>query len=196
LDAATRNAAYALFDKADKYAAGILKAGAEVTEDLGTTVAPISIRSGEIFGLFALVGQKLTENNAPQAGRWIVVPPWLYKKLALAKVRRDLPNNDVISTAFVGKFLGFNALVSNDCPSTTETIDTESVKVYSVLAGIADTGTLIHRITETESLRDPAQFGELVRGLSVYTSKALRPSALALAAIIEGEELSENYPDL
>jgi hypothetical protein len=77
LDAATRNAAYALADKADKYVAGILKAGAGVTEDLGTTAAPISIRSGEVYGLFALLGQKLTENNIPQVGRWLVAPPWL-----------------------------------------------------------------------------------------------------------------------
>jgi hypothetical protein len=195
LDAATRNAAYALANKCDIYTAGILKGGAGVTEDLGTTAAPISIRSGETYGLFALIGQKLTENNIPQVGRWLVAPPWLYKKLVLAKARKDVPNGDIVSNGFVGKFLGFDVLVSNNVPFTTQTIDSTPVKVYSVLAGIADCGTLIHQITETESLRDPAQFGELVRGLSVYTAKVLQPSALALATIIEGEELSENYPD-
>jgi hypothetical protein len=195
LDAATRNAAYALADKADQYVAGILKAGAGVTEDLGTTAEPISIRSGETYGLFALLGQKLTENNIPQVGRWIVIPPWMYKKLVLAKVRKDNPNGEVMSNAYVGKFLGFDVLVSNNIPYTTETINDESVKVFSVLAGIADCGTMIHQITETESLRDPAQFGSLVRGLSTYVAKVLQPSALALATIVEGEELSENYPD-
>jgi hypothetical protein len=195
LDAATKNAAYALANKTDKYTAGILKAGAGVTEDLGTTAAPISIRSGETYGLFALIGQKLTENNVPQVGRWIVVPPWLYKKLVLAKARRDNPNGEILSNAFVGKFLGFDLLVSNNVPFTEETIADETVKVYNVFAGISDCGTLVHQITETESLRDPAQFGELVRGLSVYTAKILRPSALAMATIIEGEELSENFPN-
>jgi hypothetical protein len=195
LDAATRNAAYALADKADQYVAGILKAGAGVVEDLGTAAAPISIRSGETYGLFALIGQKLTENNIPQSGRWLVAPPWLYKKLVLAKARKDIPNGDIVANGYVGRFLGFDVLVSNNVPYTTETIDSESVKVYSVLAGIRDCGTLIHQITETEILRDPAQFGALVRGLSVYTAKVLQPTALALATIIEGEELSENYPD-
>ena len=195
LDAATRNAAAALADKSDKYTAGVLKAGAGVTEDLGTSAAPISIRSGETYGLFALIAQKLTENNIPQGGRWLVAPPWLYKKLVLAKARKDTPNGDITSNAFVGRFLGFDILVSNNVPYTTETIDDKPVKVYSVLAGIKDAGTLIHQITETESLRDPAQFGELVRGLSVYTAKVLQPTALALATIIEGEELSEFYPD-
>jgi hypothetical protein len=195
LDAATRNAAYALADKTDIYAAGILKAGAGVKEDLGTTGEPISIRSGEVYGLFALIGQKLTENNIPQVGRWLVAPPWLYKKLVLARARKDNPNGDITTNAYVGRFLGFDVLVSNNCPFTTETIDGEPVRVFSVLAGIRDAGTLVHQITETESLRDPAQFGELVRGLSVYTAKVLQPSALALATIIEGEELSENFPD-
>jgi hypothetical protein len=40
----------ALADKTDKHVAGVLKAGAGVTEDLGTTVAPISIRSGVASG--------------------------------------------------------------------------------------------------------------------------------------------------
>jgi hypothetical protein len=195
LDAATRNAAYALADKTDIYTAGILQAGAGVTEDLGTTAAPISIRSVETYGLFALIGQKLTENNIPQVGRWLVAPPWLYKKLVLAKARKDVPNGDIVANAYVGRFLGFDVLVSNNVPYTVETIDDEPVKVYSVLAGIADCGTLIHQITETESLRDPAQFGELVRGLSVYTAKVLQPSALAMATIIEGEELPEPSPD-
>jgi hypothetical protein len=195
LDAATRNAAYALADKTDIYTAGILKAGAGVTEDLGTTAAPISIRSGETYGLFALIGQKLTENNIPQVDRWLVAPPWLYKKLVLARARKDTPNGDITANAFVGRFLGFDVLVSNNVPYTVETIDDKPVKIYSVLAGVRDAGTLIHQITETESLRDPVQFGELVRGLSVYTAKVLQPSALALATIIEGEELSENYPD-
>jgi hypothetical protein len=192
LDAATRNAAYALADKADVYTAGVLKAGAGVTEDLGTTAAPISIRSGETYGLFALIGQKLTENNIPQVGRWLVAPPWLYKKLVLAKARKDTPNGDITANGYVGRFLGFDVLISNNVPYSMETIDSESVKVYSVLAGIRDCGTLIHQITAIESLRDPAQFGELVRGLSVYTAKVLQPTALALATIIEGEELSEN----
>jgi hypothetical protein len=195
LDAATRNAAYALADKADQYVAGILKAGAGVTGDLGTAAAPISIRSGETYGLFALLGQKLTENNVPQVGRWLVAPPWLYKKLVLARARKDSPNGDITANGYVGRFLGFDVLVSNNVPYTAQTVDGESVNAYSVFAGVSDCGTLVHQITETESLRDPAQFGELVRGLSVYTAKVLRPSALAMATIVEGEELSENYPD-
>jgi hypothetical protein len=142
-----------------------------------------------------LLGQKLTEQNVPQVGRWLVAPPWLYKKLVLAKARKDTPNGDITANGYVGRFLGFDVLVSNNVPYTTEIIDSESVKVYSVLARIADCGTFIHQIAETESLRDLAQFGALVRGLSLYVAKVLQPSALALATIVEGEEMSENYPD-
>jgi hypothetical protein len=205
LDAATRNAAYGLRDLIDQYVAGILTAGAGitgeitpelpgsgtgitagVTNSLGTDSEPLEIRSGDVYGLFGLIAQALTMNNVPQINRWMIIPPWLYKKIILARVRRDIPNDALTSDAYIGRFLGFNVLVSNNVVNADEQ--------YNILAGVADCGTLITQINETESLRDPALFGELVRGLAVYTSKVLRPNALAKAVVVEAAELVEDFP--
>lgn len=180
LDAATAAAGYALRNKIDVYTAGILAAGAGIVTDLGTASVPLSIKAADVVGLFALLGQKLTEANVPQAGRWAVVPAWLHKKIVLAKVERDTPNSSIVSDGYVGRFLGFDILVSNNCPVATSN--------YSLLAGVADCGTLITQINDTETLRDSAQFGDLVRGLCVYASKVIQPSVLAKAIVTEGTE--------
>jgi hypothetical protein len=203
LDAATQNAAYALRDVVDQYVASVLTTGAgivgeimpalpdgsnaAVTNSLGTSAEPLEIRSGDVYGLFALIAQALTMRNVPLAGRWIIIPPWLYKKIILARVRRDIPNDDLVSDGYIGRFLGFNVLVSNNVVNADEK--------YSILAGVPDCGTLITQINETEALRDPSQFGDLVRGLMVYACKVLRPSALAKAVVTEGAEMVEAYPE-
>lgn len=180
LAAATKNAGYALRDTIDKYTAGILAAGAGITTDLGSSTTPLSIKSTDVVGLFAILGQKLTEANAPTDGRWAIIPAWLHKKLVLAKIEKETPNSAIISDGYCGRFLGFDILVSNNVPVTSSK--------YSVMAGVADCGTLITQINETEALRDPNQFGDLVRGLGVYTSKVLDGSVLAKAILSEAAE--------
>ncbi len=180
LDSATAAAGYALRDTIDVYTADILDAGAGITSGLGTDITPLSIASGDVVGLFALLGQRMAESNIPPKGRWAVVPPWLHKKLVLAKVERETPNTEIVSDGYVGRFLGFDILVSNNVPNAAGN--------YSLLAGVADCGTMITQINETEALRDPKQFGDLVRGLAVYTSKVLTPEALAKAVITEAAE--------
>lgn len=180
LNAATAAAGYALRNTIDVYTAGILDAGAGITTDLGNSTTPLSIKAADVVGLFALLGQKLTESNVPNAGRWAVIPAWMMKKIVLAKVDKETPNSSIVSDGYVGRFLGFDILVSNNCP--------KSGVNYSLLAGVADCGTLITQINETETLRDPDQFGDLVRGLAVYSAKVLQPSVLAKAVITETAE--------
>lgn len=181
LAAATAGAGYALRDTIDKYTAGILDAGAGIVADLGTTAAPLSINSGAIVGLFALLGQKLNEANVPQVGRWAIISPWLHKKLVLAKLEKETPNTSIVSDGYVGRFMGFDILVSNNCP-----VDGSSNT--SLLAGVADCGTLITQVNETEAFRDPNQFGDLVRGLCTYTAKVLQGTVLAKAVVKESAE--------
>ena len=180
LSAATASAGYALRDTIDKYVAGILAAGAGIVTDLGTALAPLSIKAADVWGLFAIIGQKFDEASVPHAGRWAVIPPWLHKKLVLAKIEADTANSSIVSDGYVGRFLGFDLFSSNNVPV--------AASKYSLLAGIADCGTLISQINRTEGLRDAGQFGDLVRGLSVYAAKVLQPGVLAKAILTEGDE--------
>jgi len=171
LDAAVKNAAYALRDTIDTYTARILDTGAGLV--LGAT---IPVASTDYLHLFNLIGQKLDEQNVPRVGRWIVIPPFVASVIAEKIIALQIPNPAVVADAFITRAYGFDIYMSNNLP-VNETGN------YSVLAGTADCGTHLVQIEKTESIRDPEQFGDLVRGLAVYTSKVLLPAALIKAVV-------------
>jgi hypothetical protein len=171
LDAAVKNAAYALRDTIDTYTAGILNIGAGTV--LGSTVP---VASNDYLHLFNLIGQKLDEQNVPRAQRWIVIPPFLAAAIAEKIIALQIPNPAVVADAYISRAYGFDIFMSNNLPA-------DNAGNYSVLAGTADCGTHLVQIDKTESIRDPEQFGDLVRGLAVYTSKVLLPAALVKAVV-------------
>ena len=171
LDAATRNAALAMKDHIDTYTAGILNAGAGTV--LGGTTP---VTGTDYLKLFTVMGQRLDEQNVPRGGRWVVIPPFMAAALAEKIMNLQTPNEKVISEAWLTRAFGFDIYVSNNLPVKNE-------NNYSIFAGTTDCGVHLVQIDKTESIRDPAQFGDLVRGLAVYTSKVLLPEALIKAVV-------------
>jgi hypothetical protein len=170
LDAACRNAALSMKDHIDTYTAGILNAGAGTT--LGATTP---IASTDYLHLFSLIGQKLDEKNVPRSGRWIVIPPFMASAIAEKIMNLQTPNQAVVADAWITRAFGFDIYCSNNLPVTAGK--------YSIFAGNSDCGVHLVQINETEKIRDPEQFGDLVRGLCVYTSKVLLPDALVKAVV-------------
>jgi hypothetical protein len=179
LDAATAAAGYALRDTIDRYAASVLDQGAGIVDGLGTQDVPIEFSNpaASAIVLLATISQKMTENNVPLQGRWIVIPPWFHKVILIDLLNKQTPNDQIFSDGYVGKLTGFDIFVSNNTPKTGDN--------YSILAGVQSCGTLITQINETEGMRDPQQFGELIRGLVVFAAAVLRPTALARAIVVQ-----------
>ena len=176
LDAACRNAALAMKDQVDTYTAGILDAGAGTV--LGESVP---IADTDYLRLFSFMGQKLDEQNIPRGGRWVIIPPFMSAALTEKIISLQTPNEKVISEAWLTRAYGFDIYVSNNLP-----VDSE--ENYSIFAGTSDCGTHLVQINNTESIRDPSQFGDLVRGLAVYHSQVLLPEALVKAIVEKPEE--------
>ena len=73
-----------------------------------------------------------------------------------------------------GKLRGFNMYKSNN-------IAAASTASGKVLAGHISAAATAQAITQTEVLRDPDSFGDIVRGLHVYGADVLRSEALVSA---------------
>ena len=73
-----------------------------------------------------------------------------------------------------GKLRGFDMYKSNNIASTSNAAG-------KVLAGHMSSTATAQTITNTEVLRDPDSFGDIVRGLHVYGATVLRPEALVSA---------------
>ncbi|EHR60376.1 phage major capsid protein [Saccharomonospora cyanea] len=167
----TARAAHKLALTADAYVAGLMAAevapGAEVAAD-----------ATNAYELLVDLGTELTENDVPQAGRWVVVPPAFHG--LLQKDQRFVSSGDdrgavVRSEGVVGRAAGLDVLVSNQVPEGPGA----TAGGYLVIAGHGMATTFAQQISKTEAVRTPDMFVDRMRGLHVYGAKVVRPEALA-----------------
>ncbi len=128
----------------------------------------------------------LDEDNVPEEGRWVVVPPWFrgsmvkdprfveYGTPANVRVLRDGP-------PAIYKAAGFDVFVSNNVPSTATTL-------ASVIAGHPMALTVADQIPfgSLEFYRPEGRFSDAVKVLHVFGRKVVRSQALAMCLAENG----------
>ncbi|MCL2185249.1 MAG: hypothetical protein FWB86_05260 [Treponema sp.] len=178
LDSATKNGGYALRDTIDKFCAGVIENGAGIK--IGSKTTPISLHSKNILEQISLISQRFNENNIPENGRWLVLPPWTYRTLQHANIALSsvTPENKIITEGFISRSLGFDIYVSNNVPTVQD-------EYSAILAGTEECGSLVMQIEKLEELRDKDFFASLIRALSVYGSSITQPSAAAVLYVEE-----------
>lgn len=180
VDAAMREAAYALSDEADKTVAALYK---EAGTNIGSDSDSVKIgTTKKAYDALIDMGVALTENNVPTMGRFIVVPAWF--EGLLRSDDRLISTGDASAEAaringYLGRVAGFDVFVSNNVPNT-------SSKLYKITAGNNTAMSYAQQVLNTEALRDPASFSDLVRGLMVYGAKVVQPNALVCMTADKG----------
>ena len=173
MEGAMREAAYALSNDLDSYMAG-LHAQAGITSGFGSNATPIVPTSTTAYEYLADAFTAMDEANAPQAGRWAVVPPWyhgmLRKDSRFVAYGTDL-NRAVAQNGVIGQVAGFDVFVSNNVAATTGT-------KYKILFGHSSAWTMAMQIEKVEAFRMERRFADAVKGLNVYGVKVVRPTIL------------------
>lgn len=181
---ATELAAIGLRDAADKFLAKTLSEGAHADNKLGTIQVvnddPAKAGDKQITAFKALVqlAEKLNAKSVPTTGRYVVVGPKTYSALLMDPrfTRVDASGGaDGLRNGIVGRAVGFEVLVSNNVPVTA--------KRELAIAGVPGAFVFADQIVETEALRDPKQFRDIVRGLNIYGAGVIRPEGVATADI-------------
>lgn len=172
MNEATSEAGYAVGDTIDQFLLG-LSGEAGATSGLGTPGTPITVTAGNIVEYTSLVFQMLSDNNAPQEGRWGVVPPWYTAILAQQGIEKETPNTEVWRNGFYARFLGFDMYESNNITKTNPT--TACRMMFGTRQAISYAGQL----AETEAKRLETYFADSIRGLYLYGGKVVRPNCLA-----------------
>ena len=198
-DVATSSAAYALRDAFDSGVIASMFSGVSASSpnhilgsdnatDLaagtfdGTGNLDIGYASGEHDPIDVLshMARLLDEQNVPEEGRWFLASPDFYEVLASSSSKllsvdynagQGSIRNGLVSS---GLLRGFNMYKSNNIADTTNAAG-------KCLAGHISSTATAQTITNTEVLRDPDSFGDIVRGLHVYGAKVLRGEALVSA---------------
>ncbi len=144
----------------------------DLTGSDGTGADPLDV--------MAFMARLLDEQNVPEEGRWFVAPPSWYEQLSQSGSKlmsvdynagQGSLRNGLVSS---GKLRGFDMYKSNN-------IAAASTASGKVLAGHISAAATAQAITNTEVLRDPDSFGDIVRGLHVYGADVLRSEALVSA---------------
>ena len=181
---ATKAAAINLRDGADVYLAGMLKDGALTANKLGTVQVvnddPSKVDTGQLsaFKVLVQLANKLDKQSVPTTGRYVVVGPNTYSALLMDPrfTRVDASGTaEGLRNGIVGRAVGFDVLVSNNSPSTAGR--------ELAIAGVPDAFAFASQLVETEALRDPEHFGDIVRGLNVYGALVTRPEGIATADV-------------
>ena len=156
-----------------------LTAGAESQSYvLGVTNTPVALTKDTILDKIIDLGSVLTEQNVPEEGRWIVLPVWaanLLKKSDLKDASLTGDGTSTLRNGRLGMIDKFTIYVTNNY---TPVLDT--VNCYNIIAGHKSAITFATQMTKMETLRNPHDFGDIVRGLQVYGFEVIKPEALAV----------------
>jgi hypothetical protein len=131
----------------------------------------------------------LDEQNVPETDRWLVIDPLtrtllLQSNLAQAQFMGD--STSPVRNGMIGKIDRFTVYVSNQLPTAAAGQDFSgnaqggALKRRAIIAGHRSAICFAAQMTKTETLRNPNDFGDLVRGLQVYGFKVVKPESLSL----------------
>jgi len=175
MDEAMQSAAWGLKNAADESIAALYT-------DAGNTITTTAIDSTNAFAAVLTLGQYLSQENVPEDGRWLVIPPWFKTKLLLAKAL--VTDNGAAADAFtngkVGRVGGFDVYESNNVSNDGTT--------YYIMAGTRKAISFAAQVNKVEAYRPEASFSDAVKGLYVYGTKVVYPDALAVLTATVGSE--------
>ncbi|MBQ4014154.1 MAG: hypothetical protein II610_02705 [Treponema sp.] len=161
IEAATEGAGFALADDLDQYLAGIVA-------DNGTAK---TIEAATKFEAVAEIANILDKAKAPDADRWLVMPPDFAKELLLEAAGKLTNNVNVVTSGYMGSLFGLNLF--------------KSANVENPLYGSVAAVTQASQISETEKVRLENAFADGVRGLHVYGAKVTRPTLCGEVTVTE-----------
>jgi hypothetical protein len=198
-EVASSSAAYALRDAFDEGVIATMFAGVPASSpnhilgsdnatDLaagtfdGTGNLDIGYASGEHDPIDVLshMARLLDEQNVPEEGRWFLANPEFYEQLVQSSSKllsvdfnagQGSIRNGLVSS---GKLRGFDMYKTNNIAATTNAAG-------KCLAGHISSTCTAQTIVNTEVIRDPSSFGDIVRGLHVYGAKVLRGESIVSA---------------
>lgn len=152
--------------------------------NLGTTGSPLTVTkdgassSTAVLDLLVDMGTVLDEANAPEAGRFVVIPAkmaGLIKKSDLKDASLTGDPQSVLRNGRLGMIDRFEIYVSHN-------LNNASGK-FSLVAGHKMGFTFATQMTKMETIRPESTFGDIIRGLQVYGYQVVKPEALLQSVV-------------
>lgn len=146
--------------------------------NLGATGAPVQLTKTNVLDFIVDMGTVLDEANAPESGRFLVIPAWMagmIKKSDLKDASITGDGASVMRNGRLGMIDRFTLYTSHNLNVVTD----GSFRAFSLVAGHKMGLTFASQMTEMETIRAESTFGNIIRGLQVYGYKVVKGEALA-----------------
>ena len=146
--------------------------------NLSTTGAPVAISKTTVLDYIVDIGTVLDEANAPEGDRFIIIPAkmaGLIKKSDLRDASLSGDTTSILRNGRLGMIDRFTIYMSHN-------LSVASGK-FSLIAGHKMGFTFASQMTNMETMRSEATFGNIIRGLQVYGYKVIKPEALAQGVV-------------
>lgn len=147
--------------------------------NLGTTGAPRATDKTNVLDLIVDMGTVLDEANAPEQGRFLVIPAkmaGLIKKSDLKDASITGDGTSILRNGRVGMIDRFTIYMSHN-------LNLAAGGKFSIIAGHKMGFTFASQMTNMETMRAETTFGDIVRGLQVYGYKVVKGEALSQAVV-------------
>lgn len=153
--------------------------------NMGTTGTPLAVTKTNILEVIVDMGSVLSEQNVPEDNRWLVFPTvfcGLIKKSDLKDVSLTGDAKSPLRNGLIGSIDNFKIYRSNNMTFTTD----GSYSVANTIAGHKSAITFASQLTKNETLKNPDDFGDLMRGLQVYGYEVIKGEALVHGYFYKG----------
>lgn len=160
--------------------------------NLGTATAPVTLTANNVLATLTALAGVLDEQNIPETERWLLIDPLtrqilMQSNLAQAQFMGD--DKSMVRNGKIGMIDRFTVYVTNNLPKAAATQDyfgaaaAGTAKRRLIMAGHKSAVTFASQMTKMETVRNPSDFGDYVRGLNVYGYKTIIPTGLASALV-------------
>lgn len=171
--------------------------------NLGTVAAPVNFNASSTSAvtLITALSSALDEQNIPETDRYLLIDPVSRQALMNSNLQQAYLTGDsqsIVRNGKIGAIDRFEVYVTNNLPrgaasgttwtsgdgtQTSAAGATFAQKSRVIIAGHKAAITFASQFTKTETVRNPSDFGDFVRGVNVYGRKVIKPEALALAIV-------------
>ena len=160
--------------------------------NLGTATAPVTLTANNVLATLTALAGVLDEQNIPETERWLLIDPLtrqilMQSNLAQAQFMGD--DKSMVRNGKIGMIDRFTVYVTNNLPKAAATQDyfgaaaAGTAKRRLIMAGHKSAVTFASQMTKMETVRNPSDFGDYVRGLNVYCYETIIPTGLAAALV-------------
>lgn len=147
--------------------------------NLGASGAPVVITKANILDVLVDCGTALDEQNVPNTGRYVILPAWMNGMLKKSDLRDASAMGDstsVFRNGKVGELDRFTVYVNNNLSTVVD--GTTTNQCTNVIFGHKKALTFASQMTKMQTLPNPSDFGNLIRGLNVFGRKVIDPNAI------------------